>query len=297
MIFKLMDLDIEKLITQDRTPLLFAGVYDLLSASVAKRYADGLFVSGAGLSTAKLGLPDMGFLSSRDVIDFVAQLTTVLPDQIVLIDIDDGFGDPRVSAQCVLQLARLKASGVVVEDQGRPRRFGHLPGGKVVALEQHLAKLEAIRRAAPSTFIVSRTDAREPEEIIRRVEAFVEVGVEGVLVAGLDDLALIRRVREVRNLKYLVFDRVQQPGRSPVTRKELRALGVDICISSTASIDAACSAMINAFRRLSAEWGNPLNEDSTIGDSSWLALMYENIGIPFPMSTIPDKPEGIHQDE
>ena len=264
-------------IARERSPFLLLGVHDMVSATLAARLPGALFVSGAGLTASLLGLPDVGFLNAPHVVRFVRQVTTVLGPQLIVVDLDDGFGGPETSARVVGQLAMLGAAGVIVEDQARPRRFGHLGGASVVPLHRQLAKLAAIRTAAPHLLVIARTDAAEPVEVLRRVAAFVEAGIDAVLVAGISDVNLIKRVRGVRGLRYLVFDRVARPDRRQLSMAELRLLGVDICLSSTASISAAFDSIQTTFRSLHAEWQQAPQAPPVAAPGSWLSLMADNL--------------------
>ena len=65
------------------------------------------------------------------------------------------------------------ASGVIMEDQLRPRRCGHFDGKKLLDLDEYLIKLEKVLATRKDLFVVARTDALEQEDILRRVYAYV----------------------------------------------------------------------------------------------------------------------------
>ena len=113
---------------QERAILPFIGVYDTFSAGIAARHFDALFISGFGFAASHYGLPDMGYIAWSDMVAFVQRVRAILPQQHLLVDIDDGYGDPEVAAHVVGLLERAGASGVVLEDQKRPRKCGHLEG-------------------------------------------------------------------------------------------------------------------------------------------------------------------------
>ena len=93
-----------------------------MSASVAARHYDGLFVSGFGFAASYYGLPDIGAIAWPDMVSFVQRLRLAFPQHHLLVDIDDGYVDPEVACHVVAQLERIGASGVILEDQQRPRR-------------------------------------------------------------------------------------------------------------------------------------------------------------------------------
>ena len=66
----------------------------------------------------------------------------------LLVDIDDGYCDPEVACHVVSVLEASGASGVVLEDQKRPRRCGHFDGKQIMELDEYLAKIAAGARDA-----------------------------------------------------------------------------------------------------------------------------------------------------
>src|SRR6478609_8808290 len=108
--------------------LPFIGIYDVFSAAIAAQRYDALFVSGFGFAASHLGLPDIGFIAWPDILNFVRRLGSVVPRAHLLVDIDDGYCDTAVACHVVADLENLGASGVVLEDQQRPRLCGHMDG-------------------------------------------------------------------------------------------------------------------------------------------------------------------------
>ncbi len=102
--------------------LPFIGGYDVFSASIAAKHYDALFVSGFSFAASHYGLPDIGFISWSDIVAFVQRVRTILPGHHLLVDVDDGYGDPEVACHVVSLLESIGASAVVMEDQKRPRR-------------------------------------------------------------------------------------------------------------------------------------------------------------------------------
>ncbi|MEB3201126.1 MAG: isocitrate lyase/PEP mutase family protein [Synechococcaceae cyanobacterium] len=229
--------------------LPFVGIYDLFSASLAARRFDALFLSGFGLAASSFGLPDVGFISWGDLVASTGRLRALLPDHHLLVDIDDGFGDAPVAAHVARSLERCGASGVVLEDQARPRRCGHLEGKRLVPLADHLAKLDTVLRERRSLVVVARTDASDPAEILERIQAFDRLGCDAVLADGLQDLDLIRRLREA--VRCPLFCNVIGGGRvPPCSRAALAGHGVQGLIYSTPCLFAAQGAIEQALGQL-----------------------------------------------
>lgn len=226
--------------------LPFVGIYDLFSASLAAERFDALFLSGFGLAASSFGLPDIGFIGWGDLISSTTRLRALLPEHHLLVDIDDGFGDAAVASHVARTLERCGASGVVLEDQARPRRCGHLDGKQLLPLPEYLSKLEAVSAARHALLVVARTDASEPEEILSRVQAFEQAGCDAVLADGLQDLELITRLRAA--VRCPLFCNVIGGGKvPPCSRADLADHGVQGLIYSTPCLFAAQAAIEQAL--------------------------------------------------
>ncbi|MGW6916375.1 isocitrate lyase/PEP mutase family protein [Kitasatospora sp. NPDC054939] len=230
------------------TPLI--GVYDMYSASIAAEHYDGMFVSGFGFAASYYGLPDIGFIAWPDMVAFVERLRGAFPQHHLLVDIDDGYVDPEVACHVVRRLERIGASGVILEDQKRPRRCGHADGKQVLPLDEYLDKLHLVLAARTDLVVVARTDATEESDILRRAEALAATDADVVLVDGVRSEEWIRRIREVVDGKPLLFNQIAG-GKSPrLSLTELTDLGVEVAIYSTPCLFAAHRAMDEALAGL-----------------------------------------------
>ncbi|BAU85247.1 carboxyvinyl-carboxyphosphonate phosphorylmutase [Streptomyces laurentii] len=230
------------------TPLI--GVFDMYSASVAAEHYDGMFVSGFGFAASYYGLPDIGFIAWPDMLGFVQRLRGAFPRHHLLVDIDDGYVDPEVACHVVEGLERIGASGVILEDQKRPRRCGHADGKQVLPLDEYLAKLEMVLQTRRDLVVVARTDATDEDDILYRAERLAATDADVVLVDGVRSVEWIRRIREVVDGKPLLFNQIAG-GKSPrLSLGELSGLGVDVAIYSTPCLFAAHVAMDSALSEL-----------------------------------------------
>ncbi|MFD7901830.1 oxaloacetate decarboxylase [Kitasatospora sp. NPDC057904] len=235
------------------TPLI--GVYDMYSASIAAEHYDGMFVSGFGFAASYYGLPDIGFIAWPDMLSFVERLRGAFPQHHLLVDIDDGYVDPEVACHVVRRLERTGASGVILEDQKRPRRCGHADGKLVLPLDEYLEKLNLVLENRTDLVVVARTDATEEQDILRRARALAETDADVVLVDGVRSEDWIRRIRRVVGDKPLLFNQIAG-GKSPrLSLSELGDLGVDVAIYSTPCLFAAHRAMDEALAGLKVNDG------------------------------------------
>ncbi len=226
--------------------LPFIGIYDVFSASMAARHFDALFVSGFGFAASHYGLPDIGFITWTDIVAFVHRLRAVLPRHHLLVDIDDGYCDTEVACHVVAVLEAAGASGVVLEDQKRPRRCGHFDGKQIMELDEYLEKLRAVLAARRELFVVARTDSSDPQDIARRIEAFAEAGADAVLVDGLKSLDTVRELAKSVGRPFC-FNQIAGGKSPPCTFDELRAAGAQLVIYSTPCLFAAQAAIDEAM--------------------------------------------------
>ena len=241
-----------KLAADQQQLLPFVGIYDLFSASLAADRFDALFLSGFGLAASAFGLPDIGFIGWGDLTTTTSRLRALLPNHHLLVDIDDGFGDATVASHVARTLERCGASGVVLEDQARPRRCGHLNGKNLLPLQDYLVKLEAVLHHRSSLIVLARTDASDPGEILNRVRAFEQAGCDAVLADGIKDLAFIAELRQAVSCP--VFCNVIGGGKvPPCSRAELARQGVQGLIYSTPCLFAAQEAIERALDGLTDE--------------------------------------------
>ncbi|MFJ5641453.1 oxaloacetate decarboxylase [Streptomyces sp. NPDC093223] len=259
------------------TPLI--GVYDMYSASIAAKHYDGMFVSGFGFAASYYGLPDIGFIAWPDMVAFVQRLRGAFPHHHLLVDIDDGYVDPEVACHVVEGLERIGASGVILEDQKRPRRCGHADGKQVLPLEEYLDKLEKVLETRKDLLVVARTDATDEHDILHRAERLAATAADVILVDGVRSEEWIRRIRTVVGDKPLLFNQIGG-GKSPrLSLSELDELGVDVAIYSTPCLFAAHEAMESALGELKAADGRLPEVDAAggVGVRASTSLLERNI--------------------
>ncbi|HEY3204985.1 MAG TPA: isocitrate lyase/PEP mutase family protein [Thermoanaerobaculia bacterium] len=225
-----------------RPTLPFIGVYDAYSASLAVRQFDTLFLSGFSFSASYYGLPDEGFIAWPDIVACAQRIRAVAPAAHLLVDMDDGYGDPGVATHAAAMLESVGASAIVLEDQLRPKKCGHLDDKQVMDLDGYVQKLERVLAVRRDLVVIARTDAADPDERLRRARAFDRTAADAILVDGIADLEFLRQMRrEVR--KPLAFNQIAG-GKSPARSwTELREAGVSIIIYSTPCLFAAHQAI------------------------------------------------------
>jgi 2-methylisocitrate lyase-like PEP mutase family enzyme len=217
------------------------------------------------------------------MVGFVQRLRLAFPQQHLLVDIDDGYVDPEVACHVVEHLERTGASGVILEDQKRPRRCGHVTGKQILPIEEYLEKLNLVLQTRSELVVVARTDATEESEILRRADMLAATDADVLLIDGVRSVEWIRKVRGVVGSKPLLFNQIAG-GLSPrLSLTELQELGVNVAIYSTSCLFAAHTAIANALTELRANDGR-LGEVTTddVGVAASIALLERNLSRHHP---------------
>ena len=168
----------------------------------ARRLRHRLHLRLLGVSAARLGEPDFGFLTQTEMAD-AARAVCRVSNAPVIVDADTGYGNAVNVMRTVRDFQDAGAAGVFLEDQVWPKKCGHFQGKQVVPTEEHAAKIRAAAdaRGERDLFIVARTDARQPlglEAAIERCLAYKEAGADALFVEAPQSVEELERDRATR---------------------------------------------------------------------------------------------------
>ena len=125
-------------ILKERRAIPAPGAHDVISAKLIERAGFEIIqVSGFGLAATYLGLPDMAFLSSTDMLNFTRNIVDAVSIP-VMGDADTGFGNSINAMRVTEQYIKAGAAGMNIEDQVFPKRCGHIEG-KTIGSCPHIA--------------------------------------------------------------------------------------------------------------------------------------------------------------
>ena len=235
--------DFRVLVDRDR-PVPALGVFDALSATLASKRFDTIFLSGYGFSASHYGLSDVGFITWTDMVDYTSRIRAILPKTFIIVDIDEGYGDPSIASHVVRRLEQAGASAIIMEDQRRPKRCGHLPGKEIIPIDEYLNRLDSVLRTRTSMFVIARTDASSLSEGIQRARSFVDAGADAVMVEGLPSLQAVASVRQALGPSTPLVVNLIAGGKTPAcTLQRLGQLGASIVIYSTPCLFKAHEAI------------------------------------------------------
>src|SRR5215468_11468782 len=140
--------------------LLAPGAYDCITArTIAQAGFDAVYMTGAG-TAATLGYPDYGLVTMSEMADNAGRIAAAV-DVPVVADADTGYGNALNATRTVWEYERRGLAGLHIEDQGFPKKCGHLDNKTIVSLDEYLAKIRAAVAAKrdPDFVIIARTDS------------------------------------------------------------------------------------------------------------------------------------------
>jgi methylisocitrate lyase len=237
-------------------PLQMVGTINAYCALLAGRAGfRAIYLSGAGVANASLGVPDLALTSLNDVCEDVRRIAgaTELP---LLVDADTGWGAAFMIGRTVRELARAGAAGMHLEDQVQAKRCGHRPGKALVSADEMADRIRAaVDARVDARFVVmARTDAHAVEgqkSALERAQQYVEAGADMIFAEALKTLDEYREFTKA--LRVPVLANITEFGQTPLfTLSELRDAGVRLVIyplSGFRAMSAAALAVYGTLRR------------------------------------------------
>jgi 2-methylisocitrate lyase-like PEP mutase family enzyme len=231
------------------------GVYDGISATVVGRLRfDAGYLTGAGIAAAQFGLPDVGLVTQTEMVERVRVLSGLLGAIPLIADADTGYGAPTNVIRTVREFERAGAGAIQLEDQGFPKKCGHLADKEVIEVDEFISRLRAAldARLSEDTVIIARTDARAPlglGEAIRRANLYASAGADVIFVEAPESLDEIRAIGQEVSAPLLI--NMVQGGLTPdLAATELWDLGYRIAIHPGASLAPATIATLGQLAKL-----------------------------------------------
>lgn len=238
-------------------PLQIVGAINAYCTLLAQRAGfRALYLSGAGVSNASRGLPDLGLISLDDVLTDVRRITSVteLP---LLVDADTGFGPIGEIGRTVRAICEAGAAGLHLEDQAEMKRCGHRPGKVLVSPTEMCDRLKAAldARPDPGFTIVARTDAPSVEGLdaaIERACRYAQTGADMIFAEALESLDAYRRFTAA--VKVPLLANLTEFGRTPLfTLAEMADAGVQLVLYPLSAFRAMSAAAQDVYQTIRRE--------------------------------------------
>jgi len=216
-------------------PLVLPGASDAAGAMLVERAGfAACYATGAGISNAQFGLPDIGLVSQTEILGQVQRMFAATGVPLV-VDTDTGYGNVPSVIRTVQLFEQAGAAALQLEDQSFPKRCGHFDGHTLVESAEMQAKIAAAAAARqdPNLVLVARTDARGVlglDEAIRRGHAYLEAGADALFVEAPRTLEEMERVaREFAGVPLVA--NVVEGGKTPASSvADLHAMGFTVLL-------------------------------------------------------------------
>jgi methylisocitrate lyase len=187
-----------------------------------------LYLSGASLSSANFGMPDLGVLTLNDIVEEAKRITYAV-DLPLIVDIDNGWNHPLLLERAAIELKSLNAT-IQIEDQCGIKRCGHLPIKELVSQDEMKLKIRILKNRGLK--VVARTDSLGLEGLdstLKRLKVYKEAGADYIFVEALRTQDEIKRIKNDIDLPLMV--NLTEFGKTPLwTLEELAALKVNLAL-------------------------------------------------------------------
>ncbi|PPR79683.1 MAG: 2,3-dimethylmalate lyase [Alphaproteobacteria bacterium MarineAlpha2_Bin1] len=249
-----------KTIIERRNATIVPGAFNAITAKqIQDANFEAVYLTGAGITNAQLGLPDLGFINVNNLLDIVNSVRDIceLP---IIVDIDTGFGNEINLYRTIRALERSGVSGVQIEDQEFPKKCGHFEEKKIISINEAINKIKAAvdSRIDNNFCIIARTDARAVlgfNAAIDRAGAFLNAGADVIFIESPTTKEEILKIPNLIKAPHMI--NLVHGGKTPVLeKKELEQMGYSIVLYANALLQAA---MLSSYEIL-----NYINKNGSI---------------------------------
>jgi methylisocitrate lyase len=238
----------------EERPLQVVGAINAYSALLAERAGfKALYLSGAGVANASLGLPDLAMTTLNDVCEDIRRIcfATDLP---LLVDADTGWGSAFMIGRTIREMTRAGAAACHIEDQVAAKRCGHRPGKALVETAEMADRIKAAvdGRTDPKFVVMARTDAHAVEgqqAALDRAGSYVEAGADMIFAEALTTVEEYTQFTSTIDVPVLA--NLTEFGKTPLfTTQEMADAGVRLTLYPLSAFRAMSAAAENVYNTL-----------------------------------------------
>jgi methylisocitrate lyase len=170
--------------------VVMPGAFNAITARLVQAAGfDAVYVSGAGVTNALTGFPDVALLTLTEMAQQARYICNAVSIPC-LADADTGYGETLNVMRAVQELEASGLAGIHLEDQVAPKRCGHLDGKQVIPAQEMARKIIAAVKARrdPDFLLVARTDARavnDFEDAVQRAQLYLDAGADAIFPEAL----------------------------------------------------------------------------------------------------------------
>ncbi len=238
----------------EERPLQVVGAINAYSALLAERAGfKALYLSGAGVANASLGLPDLAMTTLNDVCEDIRRICYA-SDLPLLVDADTGWGSAFMIGRTIREMTRAGAAACHIEDQVAAKRCGHRPGKALVETAEMADRIKAAvdGRTDPKFVVMARTDAHAVEgqqAALDRAGSYVEAGADMIFAEALTTVEEYRQFTSTIDVPVLA--NLTEFGKTPLfTTQEMADAGVRLALYPLSAFRAMSAAAENVYNTL-----------------------------------------------
>ena len=209
------------------------GCYDGITSKLIESAGHhAAYMTGAG-SSASMGYPDFGLVTMTEMVENAARITRTV-DIPLIADSDTGYGNELNVTRTVQEYERKGVAAIHLEDQGFPKKCGHLEDKEIIPREEYFAKIRsaASARASADFVIIARTDSRAVigfDEAVARCNGALEAGADVAFFEAPQTMEEVEQVPKLVNGPCLL--NVVHKGKTPkVELADAKAMGYKMAI-------------------------------------------------------------------
>jgi len=243
------------------------GGFSPLLAKMAETVGfEAYFIAGSQTSAFLYGVPDVGIIGLRDMVDHARHVAArcTIPIQV---DADTGYGNAVSVYYATQEFVRAGVAAINIEDQEAPKKSGTVAGRRCISKEEAVGKIKAAVAAKneldPDFVICARCDVMGseggsfPEALDRSIAYIKEGGADFIWLNNVTTREELKEACEKIPAGVLPLWGGPQPG--PNT-EELRSLGARIALYPTIAASVAVQAAWQILNDLK-ERGSPAIQD------------------------------------
>jgi carboxyvinyl-carboxyphosphonate phosphorylmutase len=244
---------LRKLIEQDGL-IVAPGAFSPLGAMMIQQAGfPCVYMSGYGVAAFRLGYPDVGLMTMTEALDTARSIAAAV-DIPVISDVDTGYGNAINVKRTVEAFENAGLAGIQMEDQGWPKRCGHMEGKVLIPAEEMVQKLRMAvnARQDPDFIIIARTDANTVlgfEEAIRRANLYAQAGADIVFFESPTTDEQVRKIPDMIHAPTMI--NMSEGAKTPLrSNSEIETLGYKLVIWPSSATWAAAKGMQEIYRIL-----------------------------------------------
>ena len=241
---------------QSNEIIIAPGVFDGLSALLAKQAGFPVLYASGGAIARSAGYPDIGLLTMTEVCAVLSKIVQVtqLP---VIADADTGFGNSINVWRTIQEFEQTGVAGLHLEDQVFPKRCGHLNDKTLIPISEMCHKITVAKKYLKNRdfVVIARTDAIAVEgfeSALSRAQAYLSAGADVIFIEAPEFIEQIE----------LIAQKISQPklinmfygGKTPlVPTQRLKELGYRIVIIPSDLQRASIKAMQKVLSTIASD--------------------------------------------